>query len=350
MDIEAKPARRVRAMPAAETGPAVRVNAPGRLHLGFLDPGGSLGRAFGSLGLTLEAPVTRVELQHAPRDRFSGPAALQGELDRAVAHLQRLREVTKLAAPLRLCLLRALPAHAGFGSGTQLALAVGRAFAAVHGLELSTAELARVLGRGLRSGVGVAGFDRGGLLLDGGPGRNGVAPLIARAEFPAAWRIVLAIDPHGRGLHGEAERRAIAAMAPLPAATAAAICHQVLLRVLPAVHEADFTAFAAGVSAIQRWIGDYYAPAQGGGRFTSPAIGRVIDWIGAEFGAGVGQSSWGPTGFAILPSQAGAEAAVRRARATSMAAATVQLVIVAARNAGARIDFIPIAEQDAHDH
>ena len=41
--------------------------------------------------------------------------------------------------PLHLRLVRVLPAHAGFGSGTQLALAIGRAFAQWHGLELSTA-------------------------------------------------------------------------------------------------------------------------------------------------------------------------------------------------------------------
>jgi len=32
----------------------VTVAAPGRLHLGFLDPDGSLGRSFGSLGLTID--------------------------------------------------------------------------------------------------------------------------------------------------------------------------------------------------------------------------------------------------------------------------------------------------------
>ena len=33
---------------------AFSVRAPGRLHLGFLDPSGTLGRRFGSLGLTIE--------------------------------------------------------------------------------------------------------------------------------------------------------------------------------------------------------------------------------------------------------------------------------------------------------
>ncbi|HWT20211.1 MAG TPA: beta-ribofuranosylaminobenzene 5'-phosphate synthase, partial [Variovorax sp.] len=40
----------------------VSVSAPGRLHLGFLDPSGSLGRAFGSLGLVIDGFTTDVEL------------------------------------------------------------------------------------------------------------------------------------------------------------------------------------------------------------------------------------------------------------------------------------------------
>lgn len=33
---------------------ACTVRAPGRLHLGFLDPSATLGRAFGNLGLVID--------------------------------------------------------------------------------------------------------------------------------------------------------------------------------------------------------------------------------------------------------------------------------------------------------
>ncbi|MGH6945016.1 MAG: beta-ribofuranosylaminobenzene 5'-phosphate synthase family protein, partial [Geminicoccaceae bacterium] len=39
---------------------AVTVCAPARLHLGFLDLHGGLGRRFGSIGLTLEDIATRL--------------------------------------------------------------------------------------------------------------------------------------------------------------------------------------------------------------------------------------------------------------------------------------------------
>jgi beta-ribofuranosylaminobenzene 5'-phosphate synthase len=49
----------------------VRVHAPGRLHLGFLDPAGSLGRPWGSLGLAIAGPETIVELDRGDADSLS---------------------------------------------------------------------------------------------------------------------------------------------------------------------------------------------------------------------------------------------------------------------------------------
>src|ERR1700757_3992903 len=61
----------------------VTVSVPARLHFGFLGLNGGLGRRFGSLGLALEAPLTRVVLSAAPRFEVSGP-----ETERAKRHLQ----------------------------------------------------------------------------------------------------------------------------------------------------------------------------------------------------------------------------------------------------------------------
>lgn len=324
----------------------VRVGAPGRLHLGFLDPAGSLGRAFGSLGLVIDGFTTEVELTAAAAfDCMAAdtPAA-QAELDRAADFLQLLRQRSGCHAPLSLRLLQVLPPHAGFGSGTQLACAVGRAFAQWHGLDLNTATLAQWLGRGLRSGVGIAGFDAGGLLLDGGPGTDGLpAPLLSRLAFPEAWRIVVVQDPSHRGLSGSAEKKALAALPPLPKASAAEICHQVLMRILPGAASAEFAPFAAGIQRMQQLLGEHFAPAQGGA-FTSAAVGRLMQWIAdagrdaqAEPPAAIGQSSWGPTGFAILPSQARAEALVEAVQAAGQLDARLKLRIVSGRNHAAMV-------------
>ncbi|TXM89098.1 GHMP kinase, partial [Methylobacterium sp. WL122] len=39
---------------------SVRVHAPARLHFGFLDLHGGLGRRFGSIGLAIDAPAVRL--------------------------------------------------------------------------------------------------------------------------------------------------------------------------------------------------------------------------------------------------------------------------------------------------
>ncbi|HEX6361853.1 MAG TPA: beta-ribofuranosylaminobenzene 5'-phosphate synthase family protein, partial [Albitalea sp.] len=295
----------------------VRVEAPGRLHLGFLDPAGTLGRRFGSLGLVVGGLCTVVELARSNADRATAAdAAGVAELPRARAHLEALRQATGRRTPLHLHLASVLPAHAGLGSGTQLALAVGRAFATLLDVPLTSMQVARITGRGRRSGVGIAGFDQGGLLLDGGPRADGTpAPVLARIPLPGAWRVLLALDPRQGGLAGDAEKAALAGLPPLPREAAAEICHEVLMRVLPGAAGGEFAPFAAGVSRMQDLLGRHFAPAQQGRCFTSAAVGRVIDWIGARTAAATGQSSWGPTGFAIVPSAADADAAIAAARA-----------------------------------
>ncbi len=345
------------------TGPAhaaaqrsVAVRAPGRLHLGFLDPSATLGRRFGSVGLVVEGVDTVLELGRADGPAIEvqadDPLAAQ-QVERVHAALHALQRETGLVAPLRVSLLRVPPPHAGFGSGTQLALAVGQAFAQWHGLALRPAALAGWLGRGLRSGVGIAGFEHGGLLVDGGPSPDGrPAPLLSRVGLPAMWRVLLVIDPRGSGLAGRAEREAIAGLPPLPRADAADLCHQVLMRVLPGAASGDFAAFAEGVTHLQRRLGAHFAPAQQGSAYTSAAVGRAVEAIGVAAGgpagAAIGQSSWGPTGFAVLPSQERAEALVAHARAAGEVDPALELRIVRVRDHGAEVELrMPSRPPDA---
>ena len=332
--------------PVTSSSISAQVEAPARLHLGFLDPSASLGRKFASLGLVIEGMPTRLALAAARHNEVVVAGGSDAVRERLARHLAVLQRETGEDLPLRVTVRDMPPAHAGFGSGTQLALALGRAFASAHQIELGTRRIAALLGRGERSGVGIAGFDRGGLLLDGGPAADGEpAPLLARAAFPAEWRVLLVLDGRIDGLHGAAERGAIGSLPPFPQARAAELCHQVLMRVLPAALEGSFEPFAAGVSTIQQLIGDYFAPAQGGSMSTSPAVARVLEWVRPRYRAGIGQSSWGPTGFAILPSAARAAEVVAAARAAGVVDPALRLVVVSGRNQGARVaneDFPPL--------
>lgn len=316
----------------------VTVDAPARLHLGFLDPSGSLGRVFGSLGLAIDAAGTQLEARLAEADSITGTLT-DSERTRIDGCLERLHAAygpTKVA----LNILRTPRAHSGLGSGTQLALTVGTAYARLAGLAAGTAELAQLLGRGGRSGIGILGFDSGGLLLDGGAPRDrrgaGVPPLVARQSFPDAWRVLLVMDTSREGLSGEAERRGLAALAPFPQPLAAHLCHLVLMRILPGAADGDFDAFAHGISEMQQIIGEYFAPVQGG-VFASPDVEAALRAAATGRLAGIGQTSWGPTGFAFLPSALEADAALVAARAAVRDKPYIQCALCAARNRGAVI-------------
>jgi beta-RFAP synthase len=180
-------------------------------------------------------------------------------------------------------------------------------------------------------------FEGGGFIIDGGRKANDRAPpVLVHSKFPEAWRALLILDPAAQGVHGDRELQAFAALPSFPAATAAHICHLVLMRLLPALGEADIDAFGSGLAEIQEIVGGHFASAQGGSPWSSPAVGRMARRLAAVGAVGIGQSSWGPTGFAFVSS----EAEAMRLYHSSVGDATregLEMRIVRGRNIGARI-------------
>jgi beta-RFAP synthase len=167
--------------------------------------------------------------------------------------------------------------------------------------------------------------------------------VLARLEVPAAWRVLVVQDDTARGLHGSAEVQALQQLPPFGRERAADLCHQVLMKMLPSLAEARFEPFAQAVSDVQRSIGDYFAPAQSGSMYTSPAVARLMQWIAASgLPAGVGQSSWGPTAFAFVASSADGQRLLDQARAAGVLEPRLQCHLVAARNRGATLESHPL--------
>ena len=305
----------------------VTVDAPARLHLGFLDLAGDLGRRFVSLGVTIERLSTSVILERATKERVEG-----FEAQRVVAILDRLRRHWDVP-PLHVAVTKAIPAHAGLGSGTQLGLAVGMAAARLLAIPTDATHVAAMLDRGSRSGIGAAAFAQGGFLLDGGKGpATAVPPLIARLSVPEGWRFLLLLDSRRSGLAGAPERQAFAELPPFTAALAARLCRLTLARLLPAVAEADIDAAGAAIGEIQAAVGDHFAQAQGG-RFTSSAVADALAWLHGQGISGLGQSSWGPTGFALIEATTAPSVAAEAARRFT----DLGVELVAGRNHGAEV-------------
>jgi beta-RFAP synthase len=274
----------------------VRVKVSARLHLGFIDLHGGLGRRFGSIGLSLDSPCAEiVATAQADLTAAGDSAEYVMQCAQSFAHKAGIRGGAHLQVS------GAIPRHAGLGSGTQAALAVGSALSALYDLGLSVREIAEYTQRGVRSGIGIGAFEHGGLLVDGGHGAETVIPpIIARMDFPADWRVLLVMDDGFVGIHGEAEKQAFDALPEFPAQHAAHISHLTLMRLLPALAEHDLDAFGAAVSEIQCLIGDYFAPLQGGGRYASTKVALAMRWLEKRGIACSGQSSWGPTAFAVF--------------------------------------------------
>ncbi len=305
------------------------VTTTARLHFGFLDPSGRGKRPFGSFGLSLDRPRTRLTLRRAKAFAVSGP-----ERERAERYLCSIAESCKIRTPYALTVEEAIPPHAGLGSGTQLALAVGSAFAALEGLRLDPQEIAARLQRGARSGLGIATFATGGVVLDEGPRYGSLPKLASRLPFPAQWRILLIFDAELSGFAGASETAAFESLPDFPESETAELYRRITERAMPALATGDFGSFCDAVGYLQATMGAYFSPSQGGA-YTSRRVSGALDWLRGQGVTGLGQSSWGPTGFAFAASAADGEAMLKEAR---VAHAGLRFELAQGRNEGAIVE------------
>lgn len=322
----------------------VTVTTPARLHLGFVDLGGALGRKFISAGVTIDGFTTKLSLSASNKFEARGPSS-----ERALNFARELFEKWNLDGGCTITVSESIPEHSGLGSGTQLALCVGSAIAKLWSVDVDAVCIAQELGRGARSGIGVAAFTQGGVIVDGGRGANTrVPPTIARHPFPEAWRILIIEDRSDLGLHGTSESDAFTTLPRFSDACAGHLSRQVLARILPGIIENDIREFGIGVSEIQQRVGDYFAPAQGG-RYTSQGVAEVIEYLINKDIPGVGQSSWGPTGFAFFDSDVAAHSILKEIQNTFSHIEQLSYKVVQGNNNGAVFTFSEKHEQPQID-
>lgn len=315
-----------------------------RLHFGLLAPGPGTGRRFGGLGLMVDRPRTRLLARPADHLEVRGPGhervrksleALARSLDVPLpdTHAFEVEEVP--------------PSHRGLGSGTQLGLAAARLALRTWNLpDLAIAELAPAIGRGRRSAIGAHGFEQGGFLLDGGHAMSGeaptprLAPLLSRVEFPGSWPLILVSPPGEPGQSGQRERESFEVLESRKnEAPVGDLCQEVLLELLPALVERDFGVFSRSLGRLQRRVGELFAPVQGG-CFAHPRTARLVDFLERQGIEGAGQSSWGPTVFAVVDDEDRAHSLVAKLRA-EFELGEDEVLLTRARNRGASIDTLP---------
>jgi len=300
--------------------------------MGFIDLSGSLDRHFGSIGVALNEHATRLSVTSAERRTIIGPSA-----ERADKCLTLLCQALKVSDKLAITIEAAIPEHVGLGSGTQMALAIGTALNAFYGLGLSVRDIASVMERGLRSGIGIGVFELGGLVVDGGRGEKTVTPpVLVHLDIPSTWRFILVLDQRGQGLHGQQEIQAFKELPPFPQQEAARLCYLLLMQGLPAVAENDLIKFGEVITQLQRSVGEHFASAQGG-VFTSSEVAEVMDWLAQQGAVAIGQTSWGPTGFCAIDGVALAEAITLEATQKFAYFDNLCFITASARNNGGEV-------------
>jgi len=310
--------------PGGESVRSVEVRSPARLHLGMLSFGDPAIRSFGGVGLMVERPGVWLRMQSAAELSARGPLA-----ERAVGFAAACRKHWGLSET-EACEIEVVEApreHVGLGSGTQLALAVAAGLWQLHVRNAGEVgeehlfereeafDFARATGRGRRSCVGLHGFSRGGLVIEGGRhtdskteaggdpagAATSFSPMVARVRLPSQWRCLVLTQRDASGLSGEQEQQVFAGLPPVAREVTGELARIATLELVPAAVEGDFDEFADAVFRYGRLAGRPFESAA----LQQPHAESIADTITllGELGVrGAAQSSWGPTIFACCRS------------------------------------------------
>jgi beta-ribofuranosylaminobenzene 5'-phosphate synthase len=291
------------------------IETPSRLHLTLLDLNGIHGRIDGGVGITLKKPCLKIKAENSENGvevEFSRSCRnIDGLFDDYNSKIEnstlKTKKALKIEGDFKFTVESAFPPHSGLGSGTQLSLAVSKLISSMNGHDLKALDLAKIVGRGGTSGIGVESFENGGFIVDGGhkshekegflPSSASDAtppPILARYDFPEDWKIILVIPNVERGVSGADEIDAFKTYCPIPLVEVEKLSHLMLMKLMPSVLESDIDTFGAAVNKIQD-IGFKRIE----NKLQNPYIAELMNNLRIAGAAGVGMSSFGPTIFAV---------------------------------------------------
>lgn len=310
----------------------INIITPSRLHITLIDMNASTGRVDGGIGLTLDEPVISISAEKSDDIEITGKSE----------HLERMRTSAAALLPegegIRIEIETDYPSHIGLGSGTQAALASAMAVNKIYSLGLSVYELAIKAGRGGTSGIGVAAFENGGFILDGGhkfsekraflpsaASKLPPAPVLLREDFPD-WDIVVAV-PEQKGASLKNEVNIFQKECPVPLREVQELSHIILMQLLPALVEEDIVTFGESINKIQE-IGFKKKEVE-----LQPVSAKLMQALREGGAYGAGMSSFGPTVYAF-----GEDAEALKKTAEEFLGAKGMVFITEARNEGARIE------------
>lgn len=326
------------------------IETPSRLHMTLIDLNGTIGRIDGGVGLTIKKP--KLILEAKPQDEgidisFSESKKLnekimedyRGKIEETV---KKVTDFLNIDSGFNFEVKTAYPAHSGLGSGTQLSLAVAKLILNLNDHDMEAWKIAKIVGRGGTSGIGVRAFDHGGFIIDGGhkvdekhdflpssASNANPAPLIARYDFPKDWKVVLAIPNVPAGASGQKEVNIFQGNCPIKLDDVQKLSHLILMKMMPAVVEKDLDSFGSAVNEIQN-IG--FKKIEVG--YQDSIINELTQNLMDAGAAGVGMSSFGPTVYAFTDTNT---KNILKAAHSTMEESGGKVIVTEAKNSGATI-------------
>lgn len=274
----------------------VVIRAGARLHLGLVKINQK--PEYIAAGFCLEEPFCEIEAKRSSAFRVPGEDA-----DRIKTAIRNVCAFTDSPLKYSARLATSLPYHSGLGSGTRHTLCAGKAICLLENKKIPAVKLARITGRGTRSMMGTALFAKGGFALD-------IAGEILRLSVPRPWRVVV-IQPDIRRAghaftHGPNETSLMSQTPACSARQARLLIDSVTCGMIAGIEENDYLAFEKSLERLQASAIKLFGRFQEGAASSENGrkILRHLRRIGVR---AVGQSSWGPTLFAVLPSQSSAD-------------------------------------------
>lgn len=317
----------------------IEIIAPSRLHMTLIDLNASLGRVDGGIGITLQEPAMCIRAEAGDGIVISG----QSE------HAQRMYDSAQKVSDafgtggVSIEIISDYPSHTGLGSGTQASLAAAYAVCAIHGIDVSVRRLSEIVGRGGTSGIGVAAFERGGFILDGGhkfsekggfkPSAASIAkpaPVILQRDFPD-WDIVLVL-PDLKGASSSKEVDIFKQFCPIPLHDVQELSHIILMQLLPALVEEDIATFGDAVNRIQDVGFKKHEVA-----LQHPIIHEIMELCRNSGAYGAGMSSFGPAVYVLCDNAEQMKKSVTKKLDESVGG---ECYIVHANNSGAVIRHV----------
>ena len=301
----------------------MRIETPSRLHFTLIDLNGSLGRIDGSVGAALEYPnwIINVEASEKLEVKVSGEAR-PAEIKKLILKFSRRYGIEP---NFYVEVSGGIPRHIGLGSTTQLALGVAYALAKISGVDASLRELAYAMGRGGTSGIGVAAFEAGGVIVDGGhsfgpkkhkktflPSRYSRAPpppVLARYYPPKDWLWVVVAPLGYRGAHGHREAEIFRRSCPISEAEVEKLSRIILMKLMPALAEFDIESFGESLNSLQT-LGFKKLEVRLAGRLPR----KLMELMREQGAYGAGLSSFGPAVYGLTLGRKKAENLAKASR------------------------------------